>query len=222
MQSTHVLSILSGMASTKQISLSLFETPLFEAHPPCQFTSSNTFSYLIRQECVSVSEDQVQIIQKPSDQMSLCGARQAPQTKRTPCIATGEHLISTSSLLSWGPCARVRIYQHLHIHTLSHHCLMPFHQQHCQEHSRFVVLMLSRIISQMELLLFELFHVDVCEWGCVTADLCLICMKVECHLMCVFRWKDLHRSTLFLALIVLCTTRRSVRSLVSREPKDLA
>lgn len=104
---------------------------------------------------------QVQRFQKPSEEVSLCHGKLSLETKRTSCIAMCEHLISTTSLLSLAVCADI-ISRH-GMCTYTHHCLMLFHQTHCQELSLFIIAMLSRTISQMELQLFELrLCVDAC------------------------------------------------------------
>lgn len=76
------------------------------------------FAYVTRQEHVSEAVRHVQKFQNPSDQMSVCRARWALQTKRTPCIAMCKYLISTSSLLIRG--LRADIISRCGIGTYSH------------------------------------------------------------------------------------------------------
>lgn len=145
----------------------------------------------------------IRLFQKISDQASLCHALQSLHSKRTSCMAMREHLISTTSLITVGMCAdisadvasaRTRIY--------SHHCLMLFHQQRCQELSLFIIAMLSRIFH---------FTETVRRCVCARAFVCLtayLCLSFTWELMSLFLCLSdcIFIFLLFSQSVLVCTT----------------
>lgn len=100
--------------------------------------------------------------------MSLSVTCQTISALKKDVMYSNVRALDINSLTSLRMSVRGHYQQTWHAHTYSHICLMPFHQQHCQELSLFITAMLSRTVSEMEFRLLHFTEIEVvCRCVCV-------------------------------------------------------